>query len=70
MTGTKQGGKLHAWLSIQDAPQVDFATRIKSWKTGRVHHLQGETRTRQCLQAGTGIGRPELLDTRIPKLKK
>lgn len=37
--GKGEGSKYRPWLKIQDVPSKGICTRIKGWKTGRVHHL-------------------------------
>lgn len=37
--GEGDGGDYNPWLHIQDVPSLGTVTRIKGWKTGRVHHL-------------------------------
>lgn len=37
--GQGRGGDYQPWLFIQDVPSQGLATRIKGWKTKRVHHL-------------------------------
>ncbi len=37
--GQGRGGDYQPWLLIQDVPSQGLATRIKGWKTKRVHHL-------------------------------
>lgn len=37
--GQGRGSEYLPWLFIQDVPSQGLATRIKGWKTNRVHHL-------------------------------
>ena len=37
-----QGANYNPWLHIQDVPSQGLASRIKGWKTRRVHHLLSE----------------------------
>lgn len=37
--GQNHGKKYRPWLTIQDVPSLGLSTRIKGWKTGRVHHF-------------------------------
>lgn len=37
--GAERLSKYKPWLHIQDVPSKGLVTRIKGWKTGRVHHL-------------------------------
>lgn len=37
--GKGRGADYNPWLRIQDVPSRGLVTRIKGWKTGRVHHL-------------------------------
>jgi hypothetical protein len=37
--GKGQGAEYKPWLTIRDVPSLGMATRIKGWKTNRVHHL-------------------------------
>lgn len=37
--GQGRGGNYQPWLFIQDVPSQGLATRIKGWKTKRVHHF-------------------------------
>lgn len=43
--GMGQGANYNPWLHIQDVPSQGLASRIKGWKTGRVHHLLSELET-------------------------
>lgn len=40
--GEGHGPDYTPWLFIQDVPSLGVATRIKGWKTGRVHHLHSK----------------------------
>lgn len=37
--GQGEGASYKPYLYIQDVPSVGLATRVKGWKTGRVHHF-------------------------------
>ena len=37
--GQGRGSEYKPWLLVQDVPSQGLATRIKGWKTKRVHHL-------------------------------
>ncbi|MEO0688448.1 MAG: TnsA endonuclease N-terminal domain-containing protein, partial [Cyanobacteria bacterium J06649_11] len=37
--GQGKGSSYKPWLQIQDVPSIGLATRIKGWKTNRVHHF-------------------------------
>ena len=37
--GQGKGSSYKPWLQIQDVPSIGLATRIKGWKTSRVHHF-------------------------------
>ncbi|MBV9927745.1 MAG: heteromeric transposase endonuclease subunit TnsA [Acidobacteria bacterium] len=37
--GQGRGTDYNPWLHIQDVPSKGLVTRVKGWKTGRVHHL-------------------------------
>lgn len=37
--GQGRGAEYNPWLHIQDVPSRGLVTRVKGWKTGRVHHL-------------------------------
>lgn len=37
--GQGRGSDYEPWLRIQDVPSTGLVTRIKGWKTNRVHHL-------------------------------
>lgn len=37
--GQGKGSSYKPWLLIQDVPSIGLATRIKGWKTNRVHHF-------------------------------
>jgi hypothetical protein len=37
--GQGEGADYNPWLHIQDVPSQGLATRIRGWKTERVHHL-------------------------------
>lgn len=37
--GQGKGSSYKPWLLIQDVPSIGLATRIKGWKTSRVHHF-------------------------------
>jgi hypothetical protein len=37
--GSGRGALYKPWLRIQDVPSHGLVTRIKGWKTGRIHHL-------------------------------
>jgi hypothetical protein len=37
--GTGRLSEYRPWLHIQDVPSLGLSSRIKGWKTGRVHHL-------------------------------
>ncbi|HEX7955919.1 MAG TPA: TnsA endonuclease N-terminal domain-containing protein [Pyrinomonadaceae bacterium] len=37
--GQGRGADYNPWLHIQDVPSRGLVTRVKGWKTGRVHHL-------------------------------
>lgn len=37
--GEGRGFDYNPWLHIQDVPSLGTVTRIKGWKTGRIHHL-------------------------------
>jgi hypothetical protein len=43
--GMGQGANYNPWLHIQDVPSQGLASRIKGWKTRRVHHLLSELET-------------------------
>ncbi len=43
--GQGTGGNYVPWLHIQDVPSQGLVSRIKGWKTGRVHHLLSELET-------------------------
>jgi len=43
--GQGQGASYIPWLHIQDVASHGLASRIKGWKTGRVHHLLSELET-------------------------
>ena len=43
--GMGQGANYNPWLHIQDVPSQGLASRIKGWKTRRVHHLLSEFET-------------------------
>jgi TnsA endonuclease N terminal/TnsA endonuclease C terminal len=40
--GTGRGANYKPWLLIQDVPSIGLATRIKGWKTQRVHHFMSK----------------------------
>ncbi len=37
--GQGVGADYRPWLHVQDVPSTGIASRIKSWKVGRIHHL-------------------------------
>src|SRR3990172_4233468 len=37
--GQGRGATYKPWLTVQDVPSQGLAHRVKSWTTGRVHHL-------------------------------
>src|SRR5438046_66472 len=37
--GQGRGLDYRPWLEVQDVPSNGLASRIKGWKTGRLHHL-------------------------------
>lgn len=37
--GQGRGADYNPWLHIQDVPSRGLVTRVKGWKTGRVHHF-------------------------------
>jgi hypothetical protein len=43
--GSGKGANYTPWLHIQDVPSQGLSSRIKGWKTGRVHHLLSEMET-------------------------
>jgi hypothetical protein len=43
--GMGQGANYNPWLHIQDVPSQGLASRIKGWKTRRVHHRLSELET-------------------------
>lgn len=43
--GQGQGASYIPWLDIQDVASQGLASRIKGWKTSRVHHLLSELET-------------------------
>ncbi|PSB34399.1 TnsA endonuclease N-terminal domain-containing protein [Stenomitos frigidus] len=43
--GSGKGAKYNPWLHIQDVPSQGLCSRIKGWKTDRVHHLLSEMET-------------------------
>jgi hypothetical protein len=43
--GSGKGANYNPWLHIQDVPSQGLSSRIKGWKTGRVHHLLSEIET-------------------------
>lgn len=43
--GQGEGASYIPWLHIQDVASQGLASRIKGWKTGRVHHLLSELET-------------------------
>lgn len=43
--GSGKGANYNPWLHIQDVPSQGLSSRIKGWKTGRVHHLLSEMET-------------------------
>lgn len=40
--GQGQGATYKPWLTIHDVPSIGVVSRIKGWKTGRIHHLLSE----------------------------
>ncbi len=40
--GQGEGKDYIPWLKINDVPSTGLASRVKGWKTGRVHHLFSE----------------------------
>lgn len=40
--GQGQGIHYKPWLTVHDVPSIGLASRIKGWKTGRIHHLFSE----------------------------
>lgn len=43
--GSGKGANYKPWLHIQDIPSQGLCSRVKGWKTGRVHHLLSEMET-------------------------
>lgn len=43
--GQGRGASYLPWLFVQDVPSLGLSTRIKGWKTERVHHLLSELET-------------------------
>ncbi len=37
--GQGYGGNYKPWLTVRDVPSKGLSSRIRGWKTGRVHHL-------------------------------
>lgn len=55
--GQGRGSEYNPWLHIQDVPSKGLVTRIKGWKTERVHHLlsQQELRYFYVLEWSPGV---------------
>jgi hypothetical protein len=43
--GQGRGKDYRPWLEVQDVPSTGLATRIKGWKSGRLHHLLSNLET-------------------------
>ena len=43
--GQGVGAAYRPWLQVQDVPSTGISSRIKSWKTGRIHHLLSRLET-------------------------
>jgi hypothetical protein len=43
--GQGKGANYNPWIHIQDVPSQGLSSRIKGWKTGRIHHLLSEMET-------------------------
>lgn len=40
--GQGEGASYQPWLNIQDVPSNGRVSRVKGWKTGRIHHLMSQ----------------------------